>query len=319
MDLAFRVFSGSQFPDFRTLSDFRKEYVEAFQGLFLEVLRMCREAGMVRMGHLSLDGSKHQANASKHKAMSYGRIEAVEPQLEAEIRELLRRAAAVDEAEDAEYGPEQRGDELPEGLRRREGRLEKIREAKGRLEERARSRGQERVEGRGAGREEVAAAAARAVPKPKEQSNFTDPDSRIMKTSRGWVQGYNAQVLVAEASGVIVAQEVSAHSVDSPRLMPMLDRLEENLARVGVPEEERRPKWFTGDAGYCSENNLRLLAERQIDAYVATGRERTTGEESPMEAGLGRRCGPPWGRSCRPRKGGRSTPGVKSSPNWFTD
>ena len=274
---------------------------------------------MVRMGHLSLDGSKHQANASKHKAMSYGRIEAVEPQLEAEIRELLRRAAAVDEAEDAEYGPEQRGDELPEGLRRREGRLEKIREAKGRLEERARSRGQERVEGRGAGREEVAAAAARAVPKPKEQSNFTDPDSRIMKTSRGWVQGYNAQVLVAEASGVIVAQEVSAHSVDSPRLMPMLDRLEENLARVGVPEEERRPKWFTGDAGYCSENNLRLLAERQIDAYVATGRERTTGEESPMEAGLGRRCGPPWGRSCRPRKGGRSTPGVKSSPNWFTD
>ena len=185
MDLAFRLLSGSQFPGLRTLSDFRKEYVEAFQGLFLEVLRMCREAGMVRMGHLSLDGSKHQANASKHKAMSYGRIEAVEPQLEAEIRELLRRAAAVDEAEDAEYGPEQRGDELPEGLRRREGRLEKIREAKGRLEERARSRGQERVEGRGAGREEVAAAAARAVPKPKEQSNFTDPESRIMKTSHG--------------------------------------------------------------------------------------------------------------------------------------
>ena len=116
MDLAFRVLSGSQFPDFRTLSDFRKEHLEAFQGLFLEVLRMCREAGMVRMGHLSLDGSKYQANACKHKAMSYGRIEEVEPQLEAEIRELLRRAAAVDEAEDAEYGPEQRGDELPEEL-----------------------------------------------------------------------------------------------------------------------------------------------------------------------------------------------------------
>ena len=140
--------------------------------------------------------------------MSYGRIEEVEPQLEAEIKELLRRATEVDEAEDAEYGPEQRGDELPEELRRREGRLEKIREAKRRLEERARGRGQERAEARGAGAEEVTAATARAVPQPKEQSNFTDPDSRIMKTSHGWIQGYNAQVLVEEASGVIVAQEV---------------------------------------------------------------------------------------------------------------
>jgi hypothetical protein len=221
-----------------------------------------------------LDGSKYQANASKHKAMSYGRIEEVEPQLEAEIKELLRRATEVDEAEDAEYGPEQRGDELPEELRRREGRLEKIREAKRRLEERARGRGQERAEARGAGAEEVTAATARAVPQPKEQSNFTDPDSRIMKTSHGWIQGYNAQVLVEEASGVIVAQEVTAHSADSRRLRPMLERLEENLARVGVLEEERRPKWFTADAGYCSEANLGMLAERQIDAYVATGRER---------------------------------------------
>lgn len=273
-DLAFRVLSGGQFPDFRTLSDFRKDHLEAFHGLFLEVLRMCREAGLVKLGHLSLDGSKYQANASKHKAMSYGRIQEVEPQLEAEVKELLRRAAAVDEAEDAEYGPEQRGDELPEELRRREGRLEKIREAKRRLEERAKKRAQERAEARGGGPEEVATAVARGVPQPKEQSNFTDPDSRIMKSSQGWIQGYNAQVLVEEASGVIVAQEVTAHGGDSPRLRPMLDRLEENLARMGVPEEERRPKWFTADAGYCSEQNLRMLAERQIDAYVATGRER---------------------------------------------
>jgi len=273
-DLAFRMLSGGQFPDFRTLSDFRKEHLEAFHGLFVEVVRMCREAGLVKLGHLSLDGSKYQANASKHKAMSYGRIQEVEPQLEAEIQELLRRAAEVDKAEDTQYGPGQRGDELPEELRRREGRLEKIREAKRRLEERARSRGQERAEAKGAGPEEVAAAAAGEVPQPKEQSNFTDPDSRIMKTSHGWIQGYNAQVLVEEASGVIVAQEVTAHSADSPRLRRMLDRLEENLAKVGVPHEERRPKWFTADAGYCSESNLRMLAERQIDAYVATGRER---------------------------------------------
>jgi len=273
-DLAFRMLSGGQFPDFRTLSDFRKEHLKAFQGLFLEVLRMCREAGLVRLGHLSLDGSKYQANASKHKAMSYGRIQEVEPQLEVEVKELLRQAAELDEAEDVEHGPEQRGDELPEELRRREGRLEKIREAKRRLEEQASNRGQERAEARGAGPEEVEAAGAKAVPRPKEQSNFTDPDSRIMKTSHGWTQGYNAQILVEEASGVIVAQEVTAQGTDSRRLKPMLDSLEENLAWVGVPEEERRPKWFTADAGYCSENNLGMLAERQIDAYVATGRER---------------------------------------------
>ncbi len=120
--MAFRMLSVGQFPDFRTLADFRKEHLETFHSLFLEVLRMCREAGLVRMGHLSLDGSKYQANASKHKAMSYGRIQEIEPQLAAEVKELLRRAAEVDEAEDAEYGPEQRGDELPEELRRREGR-----------------------------------------------------------------------------------------------------------------------------------------------------------------------------------------------------
>ncbi len=168
-----RMLSGGQFPDFRTLSDSRKDHLEAFQALFLEVLRMFREAGLVKLGHLSLDGSKYQANASKHKAMSYGRIQEVEPQLEAEVKELLRRAAEVGEAEDAEYGPEQKGDELPEELRRWEGRLEKIREARGR-----RTGGRSEL-ARGAAPEEVAAA-EREAPKPKEQSNFTDPDSRVL-------------------------------------------------------------------------------------------------------------------------------------------
>ena len=199
-DVAFRVLSGGQFPDFRTVADFRKHHLKAFEGLFVEVLSLCREAGLVRLGHLSLDGSKYQANASKHKAMSYGRIQETEPRLEGEVKELLRRAAAVDEAEDTEYGPDVRGDELPEELRRREGRLAKMREAKERLEERARRRAQERAEGRGAAPEEVKAAVAQAEPRPKEQSNFTDPDSRIMKTSRSWVQGYNAQVLVEQST-----------------------------------------------------------------------------------------------------------------------
>ena len=273
-DLAFRMLSGGQFPDFRTVSDFRKDHLEVFEGLFVQVLRMCREAALVRLEHPSLEGSKYQANASKHKAMNYGRIRETEPLLAEEVKELLRRAAEVDEAEDAEYGPGERGDELPEELRRREGRLAKIRDAKARLEERAEKRAQERAGGKGAAPEEVKDAVAQAEPRPKEQSNFTDPDSRIMKTARGWIQGYNAQVMVEESSGVIVAQEVTSHSGDSIRLGPMLHRLHQNLAGLGVPEAERRPKWFSADAGYCSERNLRVLAEARIDAYVATGRER---------------------------------------------
>lgn len=272
-DVAFRVLSAGQFPDFRTLSDFRKHHLPAFQELFLEVLRLCREAGLVRVGHLSLDGSKYQANASKHKAMSYQRILEAEPELAGEIQALLERAAAVDAAEDAEHGTDRRGDELPEELRRREGRLEKIREAKGRLEARARSRARQRAQARGAEPEQVAVAEAAAAPSPKEQSNFTDPDSRIMKTNAGWIQGYNAQILV-NADGVILAQEVTAHHADSLRLKPMLDQMEEHLEALEVPGEERKASVFTADAGYCSEANLEEFERRHIDAYVATGRER---------------------------------------------
>lgn len=272
-DVAFRVLTAGQFPDFRTLSDFRKNHLPAFEHLFLEVLRLCREAGLVRLGHLSLDGSKYQANASKHKAMSYRRIQEEEPRLEAEIRELLERAEAVDAAEDVEQGPDRRGDELPEELRRREGRLAKIEEAKRRLEDRARARVRERAEGQGKAPEQVAAAVVAAAPLPREQSNFTDPDSRIMKTRNGWIQGYNGQIMVNEA-GVILAQEVSAHHADSARLVPMLDQLQANLEAVGLPEECRKPQIFTADAGYCSEANIAEMASRQIDAYIATGRER---------------------------------------------
>ena len=273
-DVPMLVLANGQRPDFRTLATFRKRHLSAMQKLFVQVLRLCREAGLVKVGHLSLDGSKYAANASKHKAMSYGRIQASEPALVAEIQDLLRRAAETDAAEDTEYGPDRRGDELPEELRRREGRLAKIREAKARLEERAEERARERAEGRGASAEGIAAAVEAAAPGEKEQSNFTDPDSRIMKTKTGWVQGYNAQVMVEEASGVIVAHEVSAHAADSPRLAPLLDATDTNLAAVGLLPDERLPAHFTADAGYCSEKNLALLAARGIDAYIATGRER---------------------------------------------
>lgn len=268
------VLANGQRPDFRTLAGFRKRHLSAMQKLFVQVLRLCREAGLVKVGHFSLDGSKYQANASKHKAMSYGRIQASEPELVAEIGALLKRAADADAAEDAEHGPDRRGDELPEELRRREGRLTKLQDAKARLEARAQERARARAEARGATPEEVATAVAQVVPGEKEQSNFTDPDSRIMKTKSGWVQGYNAQVVVEEASGVIVAEEVSAHSADSPRLEPLLDAVDANLVAIGVLSGQRTPEHFSADAGYCSERNLALLQARGIDAYVATGRER---------------------------------------------
>ena len=273
-DVPMLVLANGQRPDFRTLSDFRKRHLLAVQKLFVQVLRLCREAGLLKVGHLSLDGSKYQANASKHKAMSYGRIQASEPALVAEIQALLKRAAEADAAEDAEHGRDARGDELPEELRRREGRLGKIRAAKQRLEERAQERALARAVARGATDGEIAAALAQAVPGDKEQSNFTDPESRLMKAKAGWVQGYNAQVMVEEASGVIVACEVSTQAADSPRLTPMLEATDANLAASGVPDDERAPTHFTADAGYCSEQNLALLAARGVDAYVATGRER---------------------------------------------
>ena len=171
---------------------------------------------------------------------------------------------------------------------------------------------------------EVEEKVARAVPRPKEQSNFTDPDSRIMTSSHGWIQGYNAQVLVEEGSGVKVAQEATAQSSASPRLGPVLDRLDENLAGLGVPEAERRPRWFTADAGYRSERSLGILAGKQIDAYVATG----TGETPPKTpTGWGRSAGPDQDaaalrhavQAADPGRAGDLMPGVKPSPSRCTD
>lgn len=276
-DVAFRVLSGGDFPDFRTISDFRKRHLGVMRGFFIDVLGMCREAGLVQVGHVSLDGSKYQANASKHKAMSYGRIAEAEPRLVAEIAALLEEANRIDREEDETFGRDRRGDELPKELQRREGRLEKIRAAKERLEKRAQGQVREREEARGATPEEIATAEAATRPEDREQSNFTDPESRIMKTQNGWVQGYNAQIVVEEASGVILAEEVSAQAADSPRLVPMVDQMDANLTAIGVPIDERRSGVFSADAGYCSEANLLALEERGIDAYVASGRERHHG------------------------------------------
>src|SRR3974390_1741398 len=179
-DVAFRVLAAGNRPDFRTISDFRKLHLRALEGLFQQVLRLVLEMGALKLGRVALDGSKVKANASKHKAMSYGRMEEAEKRLRKEVQELLKRAEAVDEEEDKRYGRDRRGDELPEELRRRETRIARIQEAKKALEERAR----EKAESEKKDRKE-------AKPEAKAQYNFTDPESRIMKGSDGLVQGDN--------------------------------------------------------------------------------------------------------------------------------
>src|SRR3990167_1534129 len=213
-DIAFRVLAAGNEPDFRTIADFRKRHLAALQGFFEQVLQVARDLGTLRVGRVALDGSKVKANASKHKAMSYGRMREKRQQLQDEVQQLLAQAEAVDAAEDAEYGTDRRGDELPAELQRRESRLKRIREAtralKVRAKEDAATKG-EPVES--------------AKPDPKAQYNFTDPESRIMKGPDGFVQAYNAQLAVNEQQ-LIVGQAVTQDTNDKKQLIPMIAIIE---------------------------------------------------------------------------------------------
>jgi transposase len=251
--VAFRYLAAGNRPDFRTLSEFRRRHGEALSGLFVQVLKLCRKAGLVKLGRVAVDGTKIKANASKHKAMSYARMLEREGALEREIRELLRRAEETDRAEDAEYGEDRRGDELPEELRRREDRLKKIREAKAALEAEAREKA--RAEGKDP---------EKAKPAGKAQRNFTDPESRIQKTTSGFIQGYNAQIAVDTASQVIVAQHVTATAPDVGELLPAVKAISRRLGR--------KPKAVLADAGYWSEQNAKALSKLEIEPFIATRR-----------------------------------------------
>ncbi len=201
-DIGFRVLAANNTPDFRTISDFRKDHLQALAALFLQVLKLCQKAGLVKLGHISIDGTKIKANASKHKAMSYKRMKEEEARLVAEIQDLLKKAKAVDEEEDQKYGRDKRGDELPRELAFRESRLKKIREARAALEAEARAEAKQ-TQGRGG--------KATGVPEDKAQRNFTDPDSHIMPAPGGkhFEQAYNAQAAVDSAHQVIVAAEIT--------------------------------------------------------------------------------------------------------------
>lgn len=276
-DAAYRVIVGNDVPNFRTISDFRKNHLGALQGLFVQVLKLCREAGMLTVGLVSLDGTKVKANASRHKAMSYEYMQKEEERLQKEIAELLSKAESTDAAEDDLHGREARGDELPAELARRETRLAKIQEAKKALEERAWAAAQAE-EARRQAEDDARRAAGETprgrppvdpTPEPKAQRNFTDPESKIMKVSnKGFEQCGNAQA-VCNAEQIIVAADVTDQANDKRQVQPMVRQAQENLAAAGV---EEKIEALDADSGYYSEENVSHLEGEQVDPYIATER-----------------------------------------------
>ena len=241
-------------PDFRTISDFRKGHLAALTGLFLRVLALCQLAGMVKLGHVALDGTKVRANASRHKAMSYKRMKEKEAQLAAEVAELRRRAQAVDEEEGRRYGQDRRGDELPEELAFREGRLEKIREAMAALEAEAQAAAEQ---AEAEGKEHS------GVPEDKAQRNFTDCESRIMpaRGGRDFQRAYNCQAVVDSAHLVIVAARATNQSSDKQQAVGMMAETIDNVGAV--------PREVSADADYYSAKAVDELYALGVDPFVA--------------------------------------------------
>lgn len=257
-------------PDHRTIARFRRRHLDALGNLFVQVLKLCRAAGLVKLGHVALDGTKIQANASKHKAMSYERMKKREAELQAEVETWLKAAEAADAAEDKAFGADKRGDEMPDWIADKQARLAKLREAKAHLEAEAKAK----AAAEQAARENKddkpprghAPTAPSAEPEPKAQRNFTDPESRILKTKDGYIQGYNAQAAVDAEAQIVVAHALSNNGSDQVQFAPLLDAIKANL--------KRNPHEASADAGYCSAANLRTLSRRRINGYIATGRQK---------------------------------------------
>ncbi len=284
VDVACRVIVGEDIPDFRTISDFRKIHLARLEALFVEVLKLCALAGLAKVGTIALDGTKVKANASRHKAMSYDRMKTEEERLRKEIADILAEARASDDAEDLQHGPDRHGDELPDELARRQSRLAKIQGAKRLLEERARIEAAEEASRRQAeGKSPPVIPPAEAVPGPKDQINFTDPESRIMKASnKGWDQCGNAQAVTNEDQ-IILAADVTDQANDVRQAVPMVDQTRANLDAAGVDDAIQAA---LGDAGYYSETNATALAQRGIDPCLAT--ERLKHHEKVASAPRGR-------------------------------
>jgi transposase len=291
-DVAYRVLSADQHPDHDSIAEYRRRHLSVLSSFFLQVLKLCRKAGLVKLGHVALDGTKIKANASKHKAMSYDRMGTKEKELEKEIEELLKEAEHIDGSEDARFGKGKRGDEIPEELRRRQSRLVKIREAKAALEEEAKQAAAEKE------REALAAIAARerkeqetgkktggrkhqvpvpdnAVPEPKAQKSFTDPESRIMKdgATKEFVQAYNAQIVVDSQAQIIVVASVTQEENDKQQLIPMMAKTKEILGHL--------PDKVSADAGYFSEAAVTDKSLADTDLFIPPHRVKH-GENPPV-------------------------------------
>jgi len=270
-DIAFRMIAANRHPDHDSICEFRKRHLKALAALFVQVFRLCQEAGLVKLGHVALDGTKVRANASKHKAMSYGRMKKSKEELEQEIAALLARAEAVDQEEDQKYGKGRKGWTLPEELQRRETRLQKIKEAMKTLEQEAVREAEEKQQAKEEQREKPGEAKSQSpapVPRDKAQKNFTDPDSRIMKVSstKSFEQCYNAQALVDDAHQVIVAAHLSQKSNDMDEVEPILDVVEQHLGKIPAGMA------VSADAGYFSETNVMLFEDAILKPYIATGK-----------------------------------------------
>jgi len=265
-DIGFRVLAAGNQPDFRTISDFRKQHLGALQGLFDQVLQIALQAGTMKLGRVVLDGSKVKANASKHKAMSYGRMQEAEKRLKEEVKRLLEQAEATDAEEDTRYGRDRTGDELPAELARRETRLKRIQEARRALEERAgeEAKSKDKPE-------------EKAKPKAKMQYNFTDPESRIMPGAGGFVQAYNTQIAVEPDLQWIVGQRVSQATNDKQQLAPTVKAIEEQAGQ--------KPQEVMPDSGYCSEANLQYLEKKKIEGFIATDKESYRDRQQPGPRG----------------------------------
>jgi transposase len=269
-DIAFRVLAAANEPDFRTISEFRRIHLKALEGLFVQMLRLALKLGAMKLGLVAIDGTKLKANASKHKAMSYERMLREEQRLREEVKRLLTEAEQTDKDEDKRYGRNRKGDELPAELGRREERLKRIAEASKALEARAEDEQKQKSTkpekkdppARGGGR----GGRSTVEPKAKAQHNFTDPESRIMKGPDGFVQAYNAQAAVEPGLQLIVAQALTQQANDKQQLIPMIERVREQAGQ--------KVQQVLADSGYCSEENLRKSANKKVDVYVATGKQK---------------------------------------------
>jgi transposase len=262
--------TGLNRPDFRTISDFRKRHLAALSDLFVQVLRLCRAAGLVKLGHVAVDGTKLRANASRHKAMSYQHMLQREPKLAAEVTSWLDQAQAADAAEDAQHGAERRGDETPDWMANKQRRLERIRAAKAQLEAEASGTAPADPDGPGpsSGMQERGdrKAAPSGRPPDKAQRNFTDGDSRIMPNGGGFIAGYNGQIAVDATHQIIVAQRLATNPADFAALIPLVDQARTNLGR--------KLREVSGDTGFATEANLAAMADRRVKAYLSPGRIR---------------------------------------------